>query len=91
MVVRNLKWECHETLPFADQLLRAGITIGEVLVLHSVVYEKAEMETGLQLTYCSVAAHMLIGQMFDPLLNLIIFVLTSCHASDPLPYHRKHV
>jgi hypothetical protein len=36
--------ECRETLPFADQLLRAGITIGEVLALHSVVYEKAEME-----------------------------------------------
>jgi hypothetical protein len=36
--------ECRETLPLADQLLRAGVNIGEVLALHSVVYEKADTE-----------------------------------------------
>ena len=36
------------------------------------------------------AAHMLIGQMFNSLLSLIVFVLTFCHVNDLHPCRRKH-
>jgi chromosome segregation ATPase len=56
--MKKLKWEidndrrrledrikkCKDVLPLTEQIMRLNVGIGEILALHSAVYEKADME-----------------------------------------------